>query len=92
MAGERQHLVLEIRIVLPVAPRPVRWMQVASVPALGVDAVDAVQLEPPTLDILAEHRDHPSILPFVEPPHRCRENEDPRTGVPEDEKVHLAPE
>src|SRR5690606_33448018 len=63
-----------------------------SIPALGVHAVDAVELEPAAFEVLAEGAGHPAVLPLEEPAHRGGEDEDACAGVAEHEEVHLAPE
>ena len=67
--GERQHLVQQVAVVLQVAPGPRAGMQVLAVPALAVHLVQAEELDPALVDVLAEDLVHPAVGPLVS---RCR--------------------
>src|SRR4051812_40813998 len=90
VGAERQHFVAHVRIVVRVAARTIRWMLPLRIPRVLIDAVDAVELDPSALEMLAEGSDHAPILPLEEAAHRARKYDDPRTGVTEHEQVHVS--
>src|SRR5262245_7697453 len=62
------------------------------VPTVRIDRVDAVELEPAALELLAERADHPAVFPLEEPAHRRRKHDGASAAVSEDEHFHIAPE
>jgi hypothetical protein len=58
-------------------------MQVVGVPALAVDLVETVQLDPATVEVLPEHLVHPPIRPLVVTAHGGGENQYPGARVSE---------
>ncbi len=70
-------------------PRLRAWMQMLAVPALVVDLIHAVQLNPAVVDLVTQHFVHAPIRPFAVRPHRRRKHDHPGTGVTDDLQVHV---
>src|SRR4051812_42801613 len=67
-----------------------RGMLLLCVPTLTIHAVYAIELEPSLVDVVRQRANHPAIFPLEKPPHRGREDQEPRAGVTEDEQLHVA--
>ena len=80
--------MVDVAVVLQVAPRARADGNVAAVPTLVVHVVQAVHLQPPVLQVVAEDEGHPPVGPLVVAAHRRREDEQLRPGVAVDEEVH----
>ncbi len=86
--GEGKQLVQEIRVVLQVAPRAGARMERLVVPALVMDLIDAVELDPAVLEVIPEHLVHPAVSPLVAVAHRRGEGEHSSARVAEDLDRH----
>src|SRR5438874_840369 len=90
LPAERQDLVQHIALVVVLPDCAIVWMLPLRIPALAVDTVDAVHLQPAARDVLGERPDHAAILPLEEPPHGRGEHEHASAFVAEDEQLHIA--
>src|SRR5262249_38045039 len=62
------------------------------IPALGVHAVHAVDLEIPPLELIGEWGVHAHVLPLIKAPLRGGEGDDAGACVAEDQQLHLTAE
>jgi hypothetical protein len=60
------------------------------VPALGVHAVGAENLNVAALDLRRQDANHSAIFVFVKTPHRSREDQQRCPGMAKDKHFHLA--
>src|ERR1700744_997283 len=59
------------------------------VPALGIDAVDAIELQLPALNSVGDARHHPVIFVLKKAAHGGGKDQDPGPGVPEAQQLHI---
>src|SRR5207302_9651556 len=88
----RQHLVQQVALVLEVTLQALARRPLAGVPGLGVDAVQAPDLEAPRLDPVLQCCDEPEVLPLVEASLRGGEGQQRSARRPEVEVLDLPAE
>ncbi len=65
---------------------------VLGVPAFGIDAVQAEELEPAAFEMLAQRGHHLAVFPFVKPALGSWKNENPGSRMAEHQQLHVAAE
>src|SRR5208282_1518939 len=92
LADQRDDFVDEVVLVLDMAgDAPARW-DVAVIPALHVDRVDAEELQVAAVDLAGDSADHVAVFKLVEASSRGGEDENRHAFVAEDEEFHVAAE
>src|SRR5262245_8050562 len=74
------------------ACEPAARVRPTRIPALGVDAVKADQLDPALIQVVRERADHSAILVLVEAALRGWENDHRSAGVAEGQQLHRTAE
>ena len=87
---KRNHFVYQVIVVVVLTHRPVFRVDVAVVPALQIDAINAKCLKRAMFVAVPNRVDHPAAFVFEEPPHRRGKHEYRRSPVTEDQQFHLA--
>lgn len=88
--GEGDHLAAQVVVVLRLAPGAVARPFPARVPAFGVHAVHAVELDIAALDGIGHGVDHALVLPVEVAPLRGGKDDDARAAVAVHHQLHVA--
>src|SRR5262249_30015886 len=91
-ANERQRFVQKIGFILQMAGDAHAWMHVLVVPAFGIDAVGAKDLQLTAIDLPAENTHHAAIFALIEATHGSGKDHERHATVAEDEHLHVAAE
>src|SRR3954462_9076884 len=92
LPDERYDFVQHVVFILHVArDTPARW-DILVVPALAIDTVDAVKLQPPTLNFVPERAHHSAIFKLEEARLRSGKGGRRQSRVSKDEQLHVASE
>src|SRR5438105_4893842 len=90
---ERDDFIPQVAIVLEMAPSALTRMDVfRRVPAFLVHVMQAIELDPPTLQVLTQNAGtvHPAVGPFGKAAQRGGEYKHPRSAVTQHLQLHLA--
>src|SRR5205085_9617133 len=68
------------------------WCDILVVPALAVDAVDTVELEPAALDLVPQRAHHAAVFKLKESSLRCGKDDHRQASVAKDQQLHVASE
>src|SRR4029077_9028169 len=88
----RKKLIDHITLVLHMPPNPRSRMHALVVPALAVNAVYAEDLDRAPFQLVTQRADHPCIFILKKTSPGCWKNEDRLPGVPEHQRLHVAPQ
>src|SRR5437667_2833012 len=86
----RNHLVAKIRIVLRMARRADGGVDMAVVPALAVNRIDAKELDLASIDFVGQRVGHPEVFVFMEASHRGGKEQYGTAELSEPEKFHFS--
>jgi len=89
---EGENLLHQILLVLHVTGDAPAGRNGAVVPALGVNRIDADELQATVFELVVDGVDHAAIFELEEAAAGCWEDESGRAIVPEDEQLHLSPQ
>src|SRR5947209_18226137 len=64
-------------------------MSSAVVPALGINAVDTIELQMSALDFVCDSANHAAVFVLEEASSRRRKNQQRDTTVPKDQQLHV---
>ena len=89
---EGQYLLHHVALVLHVPGDPPAGGHGPVVPALRIDAVQAIKLDLAVVDLVSDGPDQAAVLKFIEPPLRRWKDHHRHARVPEDQQFHIPPQ